>query len=141
MQPRSAALLLLVTASAALPACVRRTIDITSDPSGALVLLNDREVGRTPVEVEFTFYGEYDVRLLLDGYEPLVTGATASPPIWDNVPLDFFAEIAPGDPDVRIPWHFTLEPAKREGLLERANEMREAIDAPGEAPAKTADDR
>lgn len=128
MQSRSAALVVLLATSAALTACVRRTIDITSEPPGALVLLNDREVGRTPVEVEFTFYGEYDVRLLLDGYEPLVTGAKASPPIWDNVPLDFFAEITPGDHVVRIPWHFTLEPAKQAGLLDRATEMRTATE-------------
>ncbi len=43
--------------------CVERTIHITSDPSGALVHLNDEEVGRTPVTVPFTFYGVYSVRL------------------------------------------------------------------------------
>ncbi|MFO0874486.1 MAG: PEGA domain-containing protein [Phycisphaerales bacterium] len=135
MGSRTTALAVLFVAGALLPSCVRRTIDITSEPPGALVLLNDREVGRTPVLVEFTYYGEYDVRLLLDGYEPLETGANAKPPLWDNVPLDFFAEMVPGDPDVRIAWHFVLEPAKSEGLLERATTMKDAATA---APAPSA---
>lgn len=46
--------------------CVERTITITSEPSGALVHLNDEEVGRTPLTVPFTFYGVYDVRLEMD---------------------------------------------------------------------------
>jgi len=37
--------------------CVRRVIDITSDPPGARVWVNDREAGRTPCSVEFTHYG------------------------------------------------------------------------------------
>lgn len=53
------ALLLLLP----LTACVERTISITSTPSGALVHLNDQEVGRTPLTVPFTYYGVYDVRL------------------------------------------------------------------------------
>ena len=48
--------------------CVKRTISISSNPSGALVWVNDREVGRTPVEFEFLYYGEYDLRLERDGY-------------------------------------------------------------------------
>ncbi|MFB3120043.1 MAG: PEGA domain-containing protein [Stenotrophomonas maltophilia] len=40
---------------------------ITSEPPGALVWLNDREIGRTPVDVDFEFYGRYDVRLHLPG--------------------------------------------------------------------------
>lgn len=46
-----------------LAGCVQRVISITSQPSGALVYLNDEEVGRTPVSVPHLFYGVYDVRL------------------------------------------------------------------------------
>jgi len=65
--------LLLVAAAAgvfALVGCVERTITITSEPSGALVHLNDEEIGRTPVTVPFRFYGVYDVRLT---HEPVWT--------------------------------------------------------------------
>ena len=47
--------------------CVERLITVRSQPSGALVYLNDEEVGRTPVTVPFTFYGYYDVRLEHEG--------------------------------------------------------------------------
>jgi hypothetical protein len=61
---RSIAYLIAVLACASLLAgCLERTITITSDPTGALVHLNDAEVGRTPVTVPFTFYGNYTVRL------------------------------------------------------------------------------
>jgi hypothetical protein len=60
---RRFALLAAALGSASLLGCVERTISITSEPRGALVYLNDEEVGRTPVSVPFTYYGVYDVRL------------------------------------------------------------------------------
>ena len=55
-----------------------RVIEITSEPAGAVVWLNDRELGRTPVQTEFLFFGVYDVRLALEGYEPVVTSREAA---------------------------------------------------------------
>ena len=68
---RSAAMLAMTLAL--LAGCVERTIKITSQPSGALVYLNDEEVGRTPTEVRFTFYGDYSVILRKEGHETLNT--------------------------------------------------------------------
>ena len=123
---QGAAVVITCVFACATPGCVRRTITITSDPSGALVWLNDREIGRTPVDVDFTYYGEYDVRLVKDGYEPLVTSGKATPPVWDNVPLDLGAELWPSEIESRIAWHFALEPAASDpaALLERAASMR-----------------
>ncbi|HMN96576.1 MAG TPA: PEGA domain-containing protein [Phycisphaerales bacterium] len=121
--------------AALLAGCVRRTIDITSEPSGAMVVLNEREVGRTPVTVEFTYYGTYDVRLALDGHEPLLTSGEAVPPLWDNVPLDFVAEALPARLDSTVRWHYVLEPARDAGLLERARELK--AEAEGQAAART----
>ena len=42
---------------------VERTLQIESDPPGALVTLNGNEVGRTPTRKEFVWYGTYDVQL------------------------------------------------------------------------------
>ena len=125
---RSAALLCLVLAAGG---CVRRTLSITSDPSGALVWLNDREIGRTPVEVDFVHYGTYDVRLVREGCEPLLTFGEARPPLWDNVPLDFVAEILPAQLESRIKWHYELQPRNddRGALLERARDLRAASQA------------
>jgi len=111
---------------ASLTGCVERRISITSDPSGARVWLNDQEVGETPVEVDFTWFGVYDVRLKKDGYEPLVTTAEAKAPLHEQPGIDFVAMAIPGTSRTNIAWHFTLEPSegKAEGLLDRAKELR-----------------
>ena len=83
---------IVLAALVALSGCVRRTITITTEPEGTLVWLNDREVGRTPVEVDFKYYGTYDVRLEHRGYEPMMTSGRADPPWWDHVGLDLIAE-------------------------------------------------
>jgi hypothetical protein len=122
--------------------CVQRTISITSEPPGALVWLNDREVGRTPVDVEFLYYGTYDVRLAMEGYEPLMTRGDAMPPWWDNVGLDFFAEMVPGAKS-DIGWHYQLQPADDDPqkLVDRAQELRaRALEGVVELPAEVADD-
>lgn len=118
---------MLVAGLALLPGCVRRTIFITSEPEGALVYLNDTEVGRTPVEVDFLYYGDYDVRLIHPDREPLVTMGRARAPWWDTIGLDLIAEAAPGEPHARIHWHYELperndDPA---AMLERARALRE----------------
>ena len=61
------ACLVTVAATLSLTGCIERLITVTSQPAGALVYLNDEEVGRTPVTVPFRFYGVYDVRLEHEG--------------------------------------------------------------------------
>jgi len=100
-------LLLLVLLPGA--GCVQRTITVTSEPSGALVYLNDEEVGRTPVTVPFTFYGTYDVRLEADGYQPLWVMQKAKAPWWEVPPVDLAAEAVPGG-KAALHWHYDLEP-------------------------------
>lgn len=119
--------ILLFLSALALTGCVERTITITSEPSGALVWLNDREVGRTPLDVDFLHYGEYDVRLEKPGYEPLMTSGLASPPWWDSVPLDLLAEVSPADHHAEIAWHYDLAPAAndRDALIDRARTLRQ----------------
>ncbi|MHC5113113.1 MAG: PEGA domain-containing protein [Planctomycetota bacterium] len=134
--PRRSALIVLVPMLllALAPGCVQRTIRITSEPSGALVWLNDREIGRTPVDVEFVHYGTYDVRLVKDGYEALLTKGEAPPPWWDNVGPDFVAEILPLEFESHFDWHYELEPVEpdvetgRAALVDRARAARESLD-------------
>ena len=141
---RTVLLIAIGLALAAASGCVRRTIRITSDPTGALVWLNDREVGRTPVEVDFVHYGTYDVRLALEGYEPLSTGGRAKAPLWDAPGLDLVAEAIPGEPRVEVHWHYDLAPLDddRDALLTRARELRETAGLPeGDEAAPAAADR
>lgn len=117
--------------------CVDRTIRITSDPTGAIVWLNEREVGRTPVEVGFVHYGDYAVRLEREGCEPLVTHARATPPVWDMPGPDLFAELLPMRMRSRIDWNFVLQPEQRERepLIERARALRLDTESHGTDPA------
>ena len=117
--------LVLVTGSG----CIQRTITVTSDPEGALVFLNDEEVGRTPLTVPFTFYGVYDVRLEKSGYKPLWTTAATKGPFWEAPGPDLIAEAIPGVKS-KVEWHFEMEQIREDelydtkALIERAEELR-----------------
>ena len=139
LSPRPA-LALLAACGCLATGCVRRTITITTDPPGTIVWLNDREVGRSPVDVDFDYYGTYDVRLEREGYEPQMTSGDAQAPWWDNVGLDLVAEVLPFPIHSRVEWHYTLEPIDDdpEALVRRARELRSKVAEPqppaGEAP-------
>ena len=104
--------------------------------------VNDREVGRTPLVVDFTHYGTYDVRIEREGMEPVMTSRRATPPLWDLPGPDLVVEVLPMQANSQIEWHFDLE-ARDESLpalLQRARAFRtEATNrTPGESlPAGT----
>jgi hypothetical protein len=127
---RAPIMLMAVLMAAGLGGCVRRVIDITSEPPGARVWLNDREAGRTPCSVEFTHYGRYDVRLRREGYEPVAGWGDADEPVWDFVGCDLVSEVIPGRFTSRVQWHFTLIPTDRDeaALVQRARAMRTGLD-------------
>lgn len=134
---RSSTLLAALAVPLGLGGCLERTIQVTSDPPGALVWVNDVEIGRTPCEAEFTYYGTYDVRLRLDGYEPISTTAEADEPLYEYPPFDLGATVLPWTVHNVVKWHFAMEPALekslppdefRSGLLDRAHEIRTRID-------------
>lgn len=112
-------------------------MEITSEPSGALVWVNDVELGRTPLKASFLHYGEYDVLLRKEGYEPLRTHKTAYTPLHQRPPLDLMTSPFPIESETS--WHFTLEPSKEttlpkaqleSELTARADELRKQIDPP-----------
>jgi len=142
---RSVRLLTLASAALALPllgGCVRRTISISSEPAGALCWLNGREIGRTPLSVDFLYYGDYDVVLKKDGFEPLLTKGEAKAPLWDTVPFDFVAEVVPGERQSNFTWHYEMQPRDDDpaALLERARRLRDRVpqaDVPTTVPDQT----
>ena len=114
--------------------CVEQTMSIDSDPPGALVYLNDQEVGRTPLKTDFTWYGDYDVQLRLDGYETLKTHHKVIAPAWNWVPFDLIANLLPFNFRDERQMSFTLrplDPATDEpaGLLSRASELRGQLES------------
>lgn len=116
-----------------LSGCLKRTISITTEPEGALVWLNDVEVGRTPLETDFTFYGTYDVRIRREGYEPIATSAKAAAPPHEWPGADLVSEAIPARIHNVVRWHWVLtprqeatmdKPAAEAAVLERARALR-----------------
>jgi hypothetical protein len=75
--------------------CVQRTLQVESNPQGALVYLNGEEAGRTPMRKNFLWYGTYDVQLRKEGYETLSRKTRVWAPWWQWPPFDLFAEALP----------------------------------------------
>ena len=122
---------LMVVFAASLGGCVRRTMTIRTEPvSGARVFLNDEEVGRSPVTVDFTWYGDYDVIIRHPDYETLKTNWRVREPWYQYPPFDFFAEVVvPFEiHDNRHDRTFALAPRQtptRDELVQRADALRE----------------
>lgn len=72
--------------------CVRRRMTIRSNPTGALVFVDDQKIGVTPVSTAFTYYGTRKIQLFKDGFEPQMIKQRFSAP-WYQLPvIDFISE-------------------------------------------------
>lgn len=114
-----------------LTGCVERLITVTSRPSGAIVWLNDQEVGATPVTVPFTYYGQYDVVIRKEGFDTVKTSRKTPVPIYQWPVLDFFSEcMLPWEFTDRHQWDFQMSPrtttttADDAALIQRARALR-----------------
>jgi len=120
--------LAFVCVGLSLAGCVERRLTITTKPAGAVVYLNDEEVGTTPVEVRFTWYGDYDIAIRKSGYETLRTHRRIDPPIYEWPVFDVVSELLlPVSLRDERHWHFELTPQHlpdKESLLKRAEEFR-----------------
>jgi hypothetical protein len=101
---------------------------IRSNPPGAVVYIDDQQIGTTPVSTSFTYYGTRKFRLVKSGFETLTTLQKIQPPWYQVPPLDFVSENLLGREfrDERI-LDFTLEPQRivsTTELLNRANGLR-----------------
>jgi len=128
---------LLFVVAAALAAvllcgCVERKLTINTEPQGALVTLNDEQIGVSPVTVSFNWYGDYWVRVSKEGFETLDTHRELKAPLHDRFPFDFFAGVLyPGQVTDDYEWTFELAPRQdltREQLLEQADALRTQIE-------------
>jgi len=94
----------LLTACAVVVAagCVQRRMTIRSNPPGALVYVDDYQLGTTPVSHDFVYYGTRKIRLVKDGYETLTVRQPFPVPWYEIFPLDFVTENL-------IPWEIRDE--------------------------------
>ena len=115
-----------------LSGCVERKLTINTRPEAALVVLNDEEIGTSPVSVNFNWYGDYWVRISKEGYETLNTHRRLKGPWYDHFPFDFFAQIVNPNRIVdSYEWTFELSPEKQispEELIEKAWEMEKQLE-------------
>ena len=109
--------------------CVRRTMSIQTEPQGAHVFVNNEEVGTSPVSVDFTWYGDYELTFRKQGYETIHTHYRIDAPWYELPGIDFISEVlVPVDiHDQHTLPTYALEPAVMpdpDELVQRADEMR-----------------
>ncbi|MHC4165750.1 MAG: PEGA domain-containing protein [Planctomycetota bacterium] len=126
-----ARLILCLVAVLAASGCVERKLTINTEPQGALVVLNDEEIGESPTTVNFDWYGHYNIRISKEGYETLSTHRELKAPLHDEFPFDFFAQIVNPNRIVdSYEWTFELSPRRqisREELIQKAQEAKEQL--------------
>ena len=116
---------------------------IRSDPPGALVLLDGREVGYTPFTTDFIYYGTREITLIKPGFKTLTTLQKVPPPWYQIPPLDFFSEnVVPCKITNRQEFYYPLVPTDPsesaiDSLLNRAKSLRSEtqVQTPGPPPA------
>ena len=121
--------------------CVERKLTIVTEPSGALVALNDEEIGTSPVTVGFEWYGDYSVRISKDGFQTLSTHQNLKRPLKDVFLFDLLADMFTTKID-EYNWTFKLQPyqqiQKDELIKSAASLQKEALVNPNAQTAKKA---
>ena len=119
----------LVTVTS-LSGCVERKLTINTEPQGAMVVLNDEEIGNSPVTVSFEWYGDYNVRVSKEGFETLKTHRKLKGPWYDGFPFDLLTLLNPERTVDEYEWTFELESQKeinREELIQKAQELKDKL--------------
>jgi len=130
-QNSSAVIIVILIALTTLAGCVERELTINTKPQGAVVALNDEEIGESPVTVNFNWYGDYYVRISKEGYETLNTHRDLKGPWYDHFLFDFFAQIVNPNRIVdSYEWTFEISPKQqigRDELIQNARELKKQL--------------
>ncbi|HUT45814.1 MAG TPA: PEGA domain-containing protein [Sedimentisphaerales bacterium] len=130
-QNSSAMIIVILIALTTLAGCVERELTINTKPQGAVVALNDEEIGESPVTVNFNWYGDYYVRISKEGYETLNTHRDLKGPWYDHFLFDFFAQIVNPNRIVdSYEWTFEISPKQqigRDELIQNARELKKQL--------------
>ncbi|MCP3915075.1 MAG: PEGA domain-containing protein [bacterium] len=126
--------ILLGALSLALPSgcTTKRVLAIESSPPGAIVRLDEKVIGRTPLEHPFQHYGQRRVTLYLPGYRTWSESIDFAPPWHARFPLDVVTQvILPLGLDDRQALDIELSPddgvrgdPDLEAFIQRAQERR-----------------
>ena len=128
-QMRTVCVALLATVMLLPSGCVRRRLNVRSNPPGALVYVDNQQIGTTPCSVDFTYYGTREIRLVKPGFETLTLNQPIPAPWYQIPPLDFFSEnLVPTKIRDNRTVVYDLAPqviVPREQLVDRANQLRQ----------------
>src|SRR5215213_9340101 len=110
-------------------AIVRRRLNVNSNPQGALVYVDNQQIGTTPCSVDFTYYGTREIRLIKAGFETLTVNQPIPAPWYQYTPIDFVSEnlVTTKIRDNRTV-SFNLAPqliVPTQELIGRANQLRQ----------------
>lgn len=118
----------LAVQSFSLLGCVTRRMTIASNPPGAMVLLDGKEIGYSPASSDFIWYGTRQVTLIKDGYETKTEQVTVAAPWYQWPVIEFFADnLSPKRITDRRVYNFDLQPKQMipdEELRSRAKQLR-----------------
>jgi len=96
-----------------------------------MVILNDEQLGLSPVTVSFNWYGDYNIRITKDGYETLKTHRKLKRPWYDYFPFDFFAQcLNPKKIVNSYEWTFEMAEKQypdRQELIDKANALEKQM--------------
>ncbi len=124
-----------IVAGLLLTGCVERLVIVRSEPP-ATVILDQKHIGTTPVEIPYTWYGKRELILELEGYRRIREIIVLNAPWWQFFPLDFITDVLlPIKLTDHVTFDYTLEPLpppedEREEVLRHAAEMREKAGVP-----------
>jgi hypothetical protein len=136
----------LLAAGLATSACTtKHSLMIESDPPGALVRLDERVLGRTPLEAPFKHCGRRRITLYLPGYMPYSETLYLKQPWYATFPIDLITEILiPLGLQDRHEFSCTLQPDETDAqqeqfgaLLRRAQSLRAQHTSAAEAQAES----
>jgi hypothetical protein len=122
--------------------CVERLLQVRSAPPGARVYLNGEEIGQTPCDHPFSFYGTVDVTVRAPGYLSQRQLVSLSPPWYQFFPMDFVTDVLVPltiqdlhrvSVELRESSPSEGDPEARRDLDRRAEEMRARLSPEGTA--------
>lgn len=115
--------------------CIQRRLTVRTNPPGALVYIDNYEIGTTPVATDYVYYGTRNVRIVKDGYETLEVKQYIPAPWYDWFPLDFVTEnLVPVELRDERALDFELKPQMvkpTHELMSRAEGLRRGNQTPG----------
>jgi hypothetical protein len=128
-------LIVVLLIASTLCGCVRRRMTVISNPPGATVYLDGKEIGRTPFSTNFDHYGKREFRVVKQGYETKTELKPVRSPWYQWVGLDFVSEVVlPGKLTDHKYYEFDLQPdriAPGPEIVARAEEFRQTAHADG----------